>query len=179
MVEYGGNLPQADWTSHHIEGYARAAMEKGENGYFDAPLLSHIEGNLWVGGCLGGVKLPDDFKHVVSLYKWGRYKLGPDTHRLEIEMYDVGSMPDIDQLNEIADKLNEYLEEGKTLVHCQAGLNRSNLVSALALIKQGRSPEEVIALLREKRSPMVLCNQTFEDWLLTQGDLSATAAKAE
>jgi protein-tyrosine phosphatase len=170
MVEYGGNLPGADFSSHHIEGYARAAEEAGKNGYFNAPLISHIEGNLWVGGCIGRVQLPEDFKNVVSLYKWEKYKLGPDTHRLEIEMYDAGYMPDIAQLHEIADKVNEYLAEGKTLVHCQAGLNRSNLVSALALIKQGRKPEEVIALLREKRSSVVLCNEVFEKWLLEQGE---------
>jgi hypothetical protein len=160
---------QADWQNHHIEGYARAAMEAGEDGHFSAPLISHVEGNLYVGGCINGVRLDDDFAHVVSLYKWERYALGPDTKRVEVEMYDAGEIPDVGQLNELADHVNTSLGEGKTLVHCQAGLNRSNLVAALALIKAGREPSDAIALLREKRSPVVLCNRAFEAWLLRQG----------
>lgn len=159
---------KADWQNHHIEGYARAAMERGQDGRFSAPLISHIKDNLWVGGCINGVTLPDDFKHVVSLYKWERYKLGPDTTRAEFTMYDSADMENDEQLHKIADYANECLKDGKTLIHCQAGLNRSNLISALALIKQGFLPEDAIKLLREKRSPVVLCNEAFENWLLTQ-----------
>lgn len=161
----------ADFTTHHIEGYARAAMEAGEDGYFKAPLISHIEGNLYVGGCIDGVALPDDFRHVVSLYKWERYALGPDTVLHEYEMYDAGSMPDPNLVAGIARDVVRYVGEGKTLVHCQAGLNRSNLIAALALVygaldPAGMKPADAIALLREKRSPVVLCNRTFENWLL-------------
>ena len=157
----------ANWQDHHIEGYARAALERGQNGHFSAPLISHIEDNLYVGGCIGGVRLDDDWQTVVSLYKWERYALGPDTERVEVTMYDAGEVPDVDQLHELADTVSAALDRGgKVLVHCQAGLNRSNLVTALALIKRGRSPEDAIALLREKRSPVVLCNAAFEAWLL-------------
>lgn len=161
----------ADFSSHHIEGYARAAIERGQDGHFSCPLISEVLPNLWVGGCKDGVKLPDDFDLVVSLYKWEKYELGPDTERVEIEMYDAGNLPDPKQLNDIADLVNLMREyDNKVLVHCQAGLNRSNLVTALALIKSGYSPEDAIALLRAKRSPMVLCNEAFESWLLHQGD---------
>jgi protein-tyrosine phosphatase len=159
----------ADWENHHIEGYARAAMEAGEDGHFKAPLFSHIEDNLYVGGCIDGVRLPDDFQTVVSLYQWERYALGPNTERVEVEMYDAGEIPDESQLHELADTVNAALDRGgKVLVHCQAGLNRSNLVTALALIKRGRTPEQAIALLREKRSPVVLCNRAFSRWLVQQ-----------
>lgn len=159
----------ADFQNHHIEGYARAAIERGMNGRFSAPLISHIEGNLYVGGCRNGVKLPDDFKHVVSLYKWERYALGPETALHEFTMYDSADMEADDQIHEIAALVNDCLEDGKTLVHCQAGLNRSNLISGLALIKQGYAPGDAINLLRDKRSPVVLCNEAFENWLITQG----------
>lgn len=157
---------EADWQNHHIEGYARAAMEAGKDGKFSAPLISHIEGNLYVGGCIDGVRLDDDFAHVVSLYKWERYAIGPDTQRHEYEMYDAADVPDESQLAQIADDVNRYLAEGKTLVHCQAGLNRSNLIASLALIRAGRTPAESIALLREKRSALALCNAAFEGWLM-------------
>lgn len=162
---------QANWQDHHIEGYARAAFEAGRDGRFNAPLISHIEDNLYVGGCIDGVRLDDDFQTVVSLYRWERYALGPDTERVEVEMYDAGVVPDENQLHELADTVVAALERGgKVLVHCQAGLNRSNLVTALALIKRGRTPSEAINLLREKRSPVVLCNQAFENWLTEQGE---------
>ena len=156
----------ADWRNHHIEGYAVAAMEAGKDGKFSAPLISHIEGNLYVGGCINQVQLDEDFAHVVSLYKWERYKIGPDTKRVEVTMYDSSARPDPDQIDWIADYVVEALEDGKTLVHCQAGLNRSNLIAAAALIKMGRTPQEAIDLLREKRSPLVLCNETFEKFLI-------------
>jgi protein-tyrosine phosphatase len=56
----------------------------------------------------------------------------------------------------------------KVLVHCQAGLNRSGVVTALALINLGYTPTAAIELMREKRSPLVLCNEAFENWVLDQ-----------
>ena len=155
-----------DFQTHHIEGFARAAEEAGLNGYFKVPLFSHVTGNLWQGGCQPGVALPEDFAYVVSLYPWGKYKLGPNTHRDEITMYDSGDLPDLRQLFEIAERVNEYRAKGKTLVHCQAGLNRSGLVAGLALVLDGMKPADAVALLREKRCDMVLCNEAFRNWLL-------------
>jgi len=159
-------MTTTDFHSHHIEGYAHAAQEAGKgDGFFSVPLISHIEGNLWQGGCQPDAPLPEDFRYVVSLYPWGKYRLGPNTHRDEITMYDSGSMPDLRQLFEIAEKVNEYKAKGKTLVHCQAGLNRSGLVAGLSLVLGGMEPNAAIALLREKRCDMVLCNETFRNWL--------------
>lgn len=159
---------KADWQSHHILGYARAALEAGKPGYFDAPLISHIEGNLWTGGCINGVVLPDSFVRVFSLYPWERYVLGDNTERVEVEMYDSDSVPNREVLDGIVDQIVASLNEGPTLVHCQAGLNRSGLLSALVLMRLGRSAKDAIALLRERRHEVVLCNQTFENWLLEE-----------
>lgn len=161
----------ADWQTHHIEGYARAAMEAGEDGHFSAPLISHIEDNLYVGGCIDGVRLDDAWQTVVSLYRWERYSLGADTERVEVEMYDAGEIPDVQQLHDLAETVVAALNRGgKVLVHCQAGLNRSNLVTALALMKRGRTAQEAIALLRDRRSPVVLCNRAFSRWLVSLAD---------
>jgi protein-tyrosine phosphatase len=145
----------ADLNGHHIEGIAREG-----NRAFKVPLISHVQGNLWQGGCVPGVRLPDDFDFVVSLYPWGRYELGPNTVRVEIEMYDAQEVPDEAQLLQIAKIVNAFRAKGKTLVHCQAGLNRSALVSALALVLDGIPASEAITLLRERRSDAVLCNAT-------------------
>ena len=64
---------------------------------------------------------------------------------------------------------------GPVLVHCQAGLNRSGLVTALALMRAGRSSKDAIDLLREKRCDAVLCNPAFHMWLRKQDAPGATA----
>ena len=101
--------PVADWQNHPIQGYAVAARAAGKDGRFDCPLISHIEDNLWVGGCINGVTLDADFQTVVSLYKWERYVLGPDTVRHEFTMYDDESTLPSEQLHEIADIAVEAL----------------------------------------------------------------------
>lgn len=157
----------ADLDSHHIEGFAHAALVAGRNGQFKVPLISQIDGNLWMGGCEDGVRLDDDFDLVVSLYPWKRYTLGPDTRRIEARLYDRGELPDMDQVWALATSINDALAASqRVLVHCQAGLNRSGLVSALALVLAGREPAEAVALLRERRHVVVLCNQTFESFVL-------------
>lgn len=150
-------------SDHHIEGM----LPDGR--LLKVPLISEIEENLWVGGCRNGVDLPHDFQLVVSLYPWEQYRLGPHTARRETRLYDSADIPGFDVLDELADQVAAAVRAGrKTLVHCQAGLNRSNLVTALALLRlhPEMTPAEAIALLREKRSELVLCNRAFEAYLL-------------
>ena len=152
---------QADLTTHHIEGIA--AMN---NQRFFCPLISHVEGNLWQGGTPADVgALPSDFEFVINLYPWETYKVSDKTTEMKVRLYDAAEVPDPVLLHAIADWINVVRKKGKTLVHCQAGLNRSGLVTALALIKSGMSAKDAVALLRDQRSPAVLCNSTFEKWL--------------
>lgn len=158
--EYLGAM--ADLTSHRIEGIAIMG-----NTPFSVPIISHVEGNLWQGGTpadAGGV-LPAYFKYVLNLYPWEEYVVPPDTEVRKVRLFDAGEIPDIDLLEDLARWVNEKRALGPTLVHCQAGLNRSALVVALALIEAGRTPTEAVNLLREQRSPAVLCNIAFETWL--------------
>lgn len=60
---------------------------------------------------------------------------------------------------------NRWIAGERVLIRCQAGVNRSGLVTALVLMLQGMSADEAIALLRERRSPMVLSNSDFERFL--------------
>jgi len=154
-------MEYADLDNHHIEGFAAHGGAR-----ISLPLISHIEGNLWMGGCIGGVRLPDDFLYIVSLYPWEQYTLGQDTRRIEIKMYDAAENPDQQDLDRAVQTVLYCVEEGKTLVHCQAGLNRSGLVSALALIRMGHSPQEAVDLLRTRRGNVVLCNPVFENLVL-------------
>lgn len=54
----------------------------------------------------------------------------------------------------------------KVLVTCMAGLNRSGMVTAMALhLLTGWSGELCVERVQERR-PMALCNDTFAQWLI-------------
>jgi protein-tyrosine phosphatase len=134
--------------------------------YFDVPFISQIEGNLYQGGCTNGLILPHFIKHVISLYPWESYSRRHDLDTNHaVRMYDSLEGPDRDEIIYLAELVNLCVEDAPTLVHCQAGLNRSGLVAAVALMLQGRTAEEAITLLRTTRSEAVLCNPVFEQWV--------------
>jgi predicted protein tyrosine phosphatase len=132
---------------------------------FDVPFISHIEGNLWQGGCANGMILPHFIRHIVSLYPWEQYKGHDDLlSALSVVMYDAEDQA-FEQVEALAFWVSTCMDAAPVLVHCQAGLNRSSLVAARALMLRGRSADEAIALIRQQRSPACLCNTAFEDYL--------------
>ena len=136
---------------------------------FDVPFISHITHNLYVGGCKDGLILPHYINHVVSLYPWEQYSGVEDIDSFTaVRMYDdSNNMPNVEKLEGIASWAASRLLDGPTLIHCQVGLNRSNLIATLAMsMAYGMEPYESINLLREKRSPAVLCNTGFVDFLM-------------
>lgn len=137
---------------------------------FDVPFISQIKGNLWQGGCKNGLQLPQFFKHVISLYPWEAYTIKHDLNSfLTVKMYDSLDQS-TEQVDALAEWINVCIKDGPTLVHCQAGLNRSSLVAARALMLNHDDPmygEEAVELLREKRSPACLCNPAFEKFILS------------
>lgn len=141
-----------------------------KNMYFDVPFVSEITDNLWQGGCQNGLVLPQEVKHLVSLYPWEAYDLDHELDSaLTVRLYDDLSEINNQQIYAIAQWVNVCRKTGITLVHCQAGLNRSSLVAGLALVRgDGMGGQEAIDLLREKRSPAVLCNPSFERHLQLQ-----------
>ena len=62
----------------------------------------------------------------------------------------------------------DWIAGARVLVRCQAGVNRSGLVTALILMLAGYEAREAISLIRAQRSPMALCNEDFERWLLEE-----------
>ena len=132
---------------------------------FDVPFISEIAPNLWQGGCQDGLVLPTFIKHLVSLYPWEAYAIHHELRSgLSILMYD-STVQEFNLVDAIAAWINACRADGPTLVHCQAGLNRSSLVAVRALILEGMTADEAIKLLRDKRSPACLCNASFERWL--------------
>jgi hypothetical protein len=135
---------------------------------FDCELISHVRENLFMGGCVDDAVLPLKIRHVVSLYKWEQYRVHNGVKSfLVVEAYDAEVYKIVQELRPLVDWTKTRLALGPTLVHCQAGLNRSGLLCALVLREHfGLSSAEAIKLLRERRSPAVLCNDSFEEYLL-------------
>jgi protein-tyrosine phosphatase len=88
-------------------------------------------------------------------------------HEMRFGFYDH-DMSDFDteSLRDIVTITHRQWKTGKrVLVRCQAGLNRSGLVMALILIREGHTADEAIHLIRSQRGQAALCNRTFERWL--------------
>jgi hypothetical protein len=166
MIDISATQLQADLETHHIEGIARMDATGTK---WKIPLIGPVTDSLWQGGCLNGVNLKGYFQHIVSLYPWERYNPGCQLQSfVEVTLYDSADMPGTEQLYLLARWINLRLAEGRVLVHCQAGLNRSGLVAGLALILEGIEPDVAIRMLRSARCEQVLCNHMFESWLRKQ-----------
>lgn len=153
---------RADLESEPIQGY----LHDGRR--IDIPLISHITENLFVGGHSDTADLGDFFSHVFSLYVWGApYVTHETTAHESVKMFDSPT-EDTSLVDELVPRVVEALREGgNVLVHCQAGINRSNLVASLVLREwKGLTSAEAIDMLREKRSNLVLANRGFERYLL-------------
>ncbi|PTR32088.1 protein-tyrosine phosphatase [Rhodococcus sp. OK519] len=134
---------------------------------FDVPVISEIADNLWQGGCREGLVLPDFVTHLVSLYPWEQYDIRHTVDsEMYVRMYDSAEQG-FEQVDALAAWVNVCRQTGPVLVHCQVGLNRSSLVAGRAMVLSDEAdPAGAIAVLRERRSPACLCNETFEEWLL-------------
>jgi protein-tyrosine phosphatase len=111
------------------------------------------------------------FDAIVTMYAWAR----PADWKVQEFRYGVpdASMTDIDldRLRQAVDFGYDRWKQGdRVLVRCQAGLNRSGLVLALILIKDGLTPQDAIARIRDNRGEDALFNRDFHNWLLTEGE---------
>ena len=87
-----------------------------------------------------------------------------------------GDMTDFSPEDDLAFAVREMHADWKAgkrvLVRCQAGLNRSGLITALILIRDGYSPTDAVRLIRAGRGEVALCNDTFVRWLENHADVS-------
>jgi protein-tyrosine phosphatase len=162
--------PESDHTMIAIELDPLAERISGVTVHggmrFDAPCMTQVADNLWQGGCAPGLVLPPFIDHVVSLYPWERYAVGHELASFrEVRMFDDATQPLDAVVPALAAWVNDCRRTGPTLVHCQAGLNRSGVVAAYALMLDGMSANDAIARIRQVRSSAVLCNPVFERWL--------------
>jgi hypothetical protein len=65
----------------------------------------------------------------------------------------------------------------RVLVHCWAGLNRSGVVTARALMAMGATATEAITAVREARGPYALSNPAFVEWLYEEAGEAVPASE--
>ena len=61
-----------------------------------------------------------------------------------------------------------WLDGAEVLIRCQAGMNRSGLVTALVLTMAGLTPAQAITLIRRERGESCLFNEHFVEWLIAE-----------
>lgn len=147
--------------------------------YEEEALWSEILPNLWQGGTddddwMTSRSNPDiayitpkEFDTVVTLFASARpadwfvreIRYGFWDH--DMRDFDAADLFDIVKLAHA-----DWKRGRKVLIRCQAGWNRSGLVMALLLMREGYDARTAIDMQRERRSKWVLCNRDFEKWLL-------------
>lgn len=160
--------------------------------YGIADLWSEVLPGLWVGGTgdedttaysqpyferRNGDRQPSDrdvevttdsFEAVVTMYAWAR-PVGWGVQELRYGIMDSPSSSsfDLDSLKDTVVWAHKKWSKGdRVLVRCQAGLNRSSLVAALVLVREGIEPRDAIRAIREGRSHRCLFNEAFEAFVL-------------
>lgn len=142
-------------------------------------LYSEVVPGLWMGGTadddwvevskdLSNFNHGIDFQAVVTLFSWA-HPMPWGIEELRWGFAD-GSLDFIDKerLFRTADWGYERWRAGdKTLIRCQAGLNRSGLLTALILMKADFSVDDAIRTIRNKRSSIALFNDHFVDYLVS------------
>lgn len=149
-----------------------------EEDAYPSDLYNEILPGLFMGGTADddtvdfAVKAPNldyqaPFDAVVTLYAWAN----PFSWGVEELRYGFGdgnmNFVDIERVIRIAHwALDRWSNGDRVLIRCQAGLNRSGLITALTLILGGYEPDEAIQIIRARRSSYALFNQSFVNWLM-------------
>lgn len=134
--------------------------------------VNQVALGLWIGQSPSAAEMLNGFDLVVNLEDRAPFLqenrgVMPRYIWAPMEDCDIQTKPEMpDQIRFLASLVNLALMGGKrVLIHCIAGLNRSGVVSARALIGQGFSAEKAIAAVRRARGEFALCNPSFEEWL--------------
>ena len=139
-------------------------------------LWSEILPGLWMGGTgddsvLTSFQVQPEitnlhFDTVVTLYA-SALPVDWYVKELRLGFFDHDKV-DIDahDLDQVVQSAHADWQAGKrVLIRCQAGWNRSGLVTALVLMREGYRSFEAIELIRQMRSGNALCNRSFEQFL--------------
>jgi hypothetical protein len=163
-------------TSEELAAFATVC----NGGYEDQPLWSEIQPGLWMGGTAdndvteyghrGPAITNGHFDTVVTLYA----QANPvDWYVKEVRLgffdHSEVDLDEHDLAHAARAAYRDWVRGKRVLIRCQAGWNRSGLITALVLLLDGKTPDDAIEVLRERRSPYALCNEDFVRWLHEHG----------
>lgn len=107
----------------------------------------------------------DGFNLVVTLYAGAAPSSAVPEIRLAIADSFI-DLVDLDAVHALADQVHAAWTSGsKVLIRCQAGLNRSGLISALVLIRAGYTSDDAVDTIRAARGVSALHNPDFLRYL--------------
>ncbi|MFD9333338.1 protein phosphatase [Streptomyces sp. NPDC060028] len=148
-----------------------------------------IAPGLWMGGHywtdaageLRPVVVEDEFDLVISLFTRSGHGPGPRAEHVVGEVPDAALTADqLRTVQRLARAASLGLDSGLViLVRCHSGYNRSGLVVAQCLVERGLPAAEAIALVRRRRSPWALHNETFAAYLAAGLDTAALLAELD
>jgi protein-tyrosine phosphatase len=148
---------------------------------YPTSLYSEIAPNLFMGGTAdedvihqaapynkARTDLP--FDAIITMYAWAN----PADWRVQEFRYGIYDSAiadiDLDRLKQAVEfGYNRWLSGDRVLVRCQAGLNRSGLVTALIMMSTGLDAETAIEQIRKNRADIALFNNNYVEWLMSEG----------
>jgi hypothetical protein len=121
------------------------------------------------GKKLSGLNDESIFDAVVTLYSWAQ-PMGWGVEEMRYGFADASVEHfDTERLLRVSKWAFDRWNAGeRVLIRCQAGLNRSGLVTALTMMQAGYEPADAIRQIRQQRSEMALFNNHFVTWLIEQ-----------
>jgi protein-tyrosine phosphatase len=148
--------------------------------YEPIALFNEIATNLFMGGTddMDVIHFPAKnnnrtdlpFDAIVTMYAYAQ----PADWKIQEFRYGVPDAAiediDLDRLKQAVEfGYNRWMAGDRVLVRCQAGLNRSGLVTALILMSTGLDAETAIEQIRKNRAEIALFNEDYVRWLKVEG----------
>ena len=149
--------------------------------YQPTSLYSEIAPNLFMGGtadedvihqavAYNKARTDLPFDAIITMYAWAN----PADWRVQEFRYGIYDSAiadiDLDRLKQAVEfGYNRWLSGDRVLVRCQAGLNRSGLVTALIMMSTGLDAETAIEQIRKNRANVALFNNNYVEWLMSEG----------
>lgn len=149
--------------------------------YQPTSLYSEIAPNLFMGGtadedvihqavAYNKARTDLPFDAIITMYAWAN-PADWKVQEFRYGIYDSDiSQIDLDRLKQAVEfGYNRWLSGDRVLVRCQAGLNRSGLVTALIMMSTGLDAETAIEQIRKNRAEIALFNTHYVEWLMSEG----------
>ncbi len=158
--------------------------------YESNALFNEIATNLFMGGTddMDVIHFPAKnnnrtdlpFDAIVTMYAYAQ----PADWKIQEFRYGVPDAAiediDLDRLKQAVEfGYNRWMAGDRVLVRCQAGLNRSGLVTALILMSTGLDAESAIEQIRTNRAEIALFNEDYVKWLKVEGKTFVSSSSSQ